>query len=95
MIGFLFFLIIVLGVAISGLFFLFNSVANKIDELCDLMKDPCNSLETEATRVAYLQKRVDNFLNCIERDRNTLAEVGKVLYKVQCDVEDLQEKTKR
>ena len=95
MIYLLFFLIIVLGIAISGLFFLFNSVADKIDKLCDLMKESCNSFETEVARVAYLQKRVDNFLNAIERDRDTLAEVGKVLYKVQCDIEDLQEKTKR
>lgn len=91
----MFCLIIILGFAVAMLFFLFNSVANEIDELCDLMKDPYNSLEMQAGRVAYLQKRVDNFLNCIERDRDTLAEVGKVLYKVQCDVEDLQEKTKR
>lgn len=88
MIGVLFCSIIVLGFAISMLFFLFNSVANEIDKLCDLMKEPYD-------RTSYLEKRVDIYLKDVERYGNTLAEVGKVLYKVQCDVEDLQEKTKR
>lgn len=88
LIGLLFFLIIVLGIAISRLFFLFNYVADEIDKLCDLMKEPYD-------KTSYLEKRVDIYLKSVERYRNTLAEVGKVLYKVQCDVEDLQEKTKR
>jgi hypothetical protein len=95
MIGLLFFLIIVLGIAISGLFFLFNYVADEIDKLCDLMKEPYDRANYFESRANYFGNRIDSHWKYIQLYRDEVAELGKVLYKIQCDVEDLQEKTKR
>ncbi len=80
------FLIVVLGIAV--LFSLFNSTADKIDELCDLMKEPYD-------RTNYFENRIESNWKYIKLYRDEVAELGKVLYKIQCDIEDLQEKTKR